>query len=315
MVGRDDHQGVAVVLGPLEHLADGLVEVEEFLGHVAHLVAVRPVVDLGTFDHQEEAFLVVLAQQFDGLHRAVLQHGAAVQARVHVQRGEQGQELAVMDIREFLTLLHEVVAPRLHLLDEVPAVLALVPELAAAAEDEVHAAVHVLGGDLRLQVAVRAVAYEVGGRGVVDAARHDEAGLLAQGLRLMEQGEERFFVHILADVAVFGLLAGGKGGAAGAGIGDELVRAVSPGIAGHRAVVQVQVSSVEGPAHGHGLHRHAVADHEDDVLDLLGLGLLDHHGLVGGLDLILVVLAELVVRVLGQVPAGVHLRQCAGGPA
>ena len=159
------------------------------------------------------------------------------------------------------------------------------------------------------------VADEVGRGGVVDAAGHGETGLLALLLRLMEQGYERIAVHILADIAVFGLFAGGKRGAAGAGIGDEPVRAIGAGVAGHREVVQVQMSPVERPAHGHGLHAHAVADQENDVPDLSGLGLFHRHGLIGGIDLVFVVLAELVVRILGEIPAGIHLREGAGEPA
>ena len=68
--------------------------------------------------------------------------------------------------------------------------------------------------------------------------------------------------------------------------------------------------AIEGPADADLFQSHAVADEDDDVLDFLGLDRLYGNGLVGDGDRVLVVCAELVVRIFGEVPALVGLGEC-----
>ena len=148
---------------------------------------------------------------------------------------------------------------------------------------------------------------EIGGSSLVDAACHREAGLHPLLLRLMEQGESGIALGVLAYVPVQGLLSDGKRGTACAGVRHELVHAIGAREARHREIVEVQVAAVERPRHADLLEAHTVTDHEDDVLDLLGFRLGHRHGLVGLGHGVFVVFTELVVGILGQVTALVHL--------
>ncbi len=300
MVCGNHHQGFSIFLGPLEDGADHFIKVKEFLAHVTHLVAVAPVVNLGAFHHEEEAFLVV--QHLNGFHGAFHEDGAAVQAGFEVVFVVQAQEFVTGGACNVFQLVHIGVSLGLHLFNEVAAVAALVPEVGAAAGDEVHIGIDVLGGQAFLILAGRAVDAEIGRRGVVDAAGDGNARLHAfHALAPLEVGLHGLTLCIEADVAVLGLLAVRQGGTAGAGVGDELVGGIGAGIAGHRHVVNVEGAAIGYPAHAPLAKAGTVADHEDDVLDLLSLGLLHAHSLIGGFHLVFVVLGEGVGGILGAV--------------
>ena len=76
VVGGYDYQGLSVACSPFQHISKGAVEIEELFAHLAYLVAVAPVVDLGTLHHQEETFLVI--QHLYGLLGAFQEYGAAL---------------------------------------------------------------------------------------------------------------------------------------------------------------------------------------------------------------------------------------------
>ena len=166
--------------------------------------------------------------------------------------------------------------------------------MGAAAGDEVYAGVHILRRKALFILAGRAVDGKIGRGGVIDAAGDGKAGFHALVLRNVQGSNERLFVLVYADVSVLGLLSCGKGGAAGAGVGYQPVRAVSTGIAGNGHLVDVELSAVGNPAHGPLRKAGTVADEEDDVLHLLRFGLLHGNGLVRGLHGVLVVLGEAV---------------------
>ena len=69
----------------------------------------------------------------------------------------------------------------------------------------------------------------------------------------------------------------------------------------------IKMTAVEHPSGTYLLYAHAVADQEDNVLDLSCGNLGDRYGLVRGVNLVLVVFLEFVVRVFGQIAALVYL--------
>ena len=296
---------MAVLLSPLQDLTDGTVEVEQLLGHISDLLPVAPVIDAGALDHKEESLLVV--QELDGLHRAVLEDGAAVKRGLHLERSEEAEDAALVYLVQVLATVHEGIAAVHHLLHQVSPVLAAAPELDAAAGQEVHAAVHVLGGVDLLVIPVKGMADEVQRGGVVDAAGHGHAGLHPLGLRQVQQAGNGIAVRVCAHISVLGLHARGEGGASRAGVGDQAVGGVGAGETAHGTVVHIEAAAVEHPAAADLLHAHTVAYHHDDVLDPPAFRLGDLHGLVGLGDCVLVVLAELVVGILGTVAGDVLL--------
>ena len=260
-----------------------------------------PVVNLGTFHHEEETLLVV--QHPDSLHGALHQDGTAVQGGFEVVFIVQAQEFVALCAGNVFQLVHEGVALGLHFLDEVAAVGALVPEMGAAAGDEVHVGIYILGGQAFLILAGSAVDAEIGRSGVVDAAGDGNARLHPlHALGILEIGFDGFAGLIAADVTVLGFLADGQGGTAGAGVCDQTVGAGGVGITRHGHVVNVEGAAVGHPAHAPLGEAGAVADHEDDVLHLLALGLGNLHGLIGNFHVILVILGEGISSILGTVP-------------
>ena len=120
VVGRNYHEGVAVLFGPFENGADYFVKVEEFLAHVADFVAVGPVVYLRTLDHEEKSLLVI--QHIDCLHGAFHEDGTAVEGGLEVVFVVKAKEAVAFSIFNVLKLIDVGVAFGLHLFDEVAAV-------------------------------------------------------------------------------------------------------------------------------------------------------------------------------------------------
>ncbi len=321
VVGRDHHQGVAVFLGPLQNSANHFVKVEEFLAHVPHFILVGPVINLGAFHHEEEAFLVI--QHLKGFQGAFHEDGAAVQRGLEVVFVVQAQEFVAFCIGNVFQLVHVGIALGFHLFNEVAAVGALVPEMGAAAGNEVHVGVNILGRQAFLVLPGGAVDAEVRRGSVVDAAGNGHARLLAfDALGPLQVGLHFLSVRAQADIAVLGLFAVGQGGSAGAGVRDEFVRSIGAGIAHIRHLVNVQGTAVGYPAHAPLRQAGAVANHEDDVFHLLALGLFDMHRLVRGFHLVFIVLGEGVGGILGAVPVQIFRilgkrpgaqEQCSGG--
>ena len=175
--------------------------------------------------------------------------------------------------------------------------------MGAAARNKVHIGVKILKGKAFLVGSGGAVNAEIGRSGVVDAAGYRNAGFHAfYALRPLEVGFHLLAVRSKADVAVFGLFTVGKGSAAGAGIGDELVGGIGAGIACHGHLVDIQGAAIGHPTHRPLSEAGAVADHEDYVLHPLAAGLLHLHCLVGSLHFVAVVLGEGVGGIFGTVP-------------
>ena len=172
----------------------------------------------------------------------------------------------------------------------------------AAAADEIHSGIHVLGCQVLFQLAGGGVVDEISRGGIVDAAGNREAGLLTGTLSLLEGGVHHITVGGEAYVAVFGLDATGKGRSSCGRIGHQAVQGIGAGDPGHGHAVEVQFSSVHHPRAAYLLESHSVANQEDYVLDLLAPGLTDIHGFVGIFLGVAVILAEVVNRVLGTVP-------------
>ena len=272
MVGGNYHQGLAVFFGPLEHLANDTVEVEELLAHVTHLIAVTPVIYLGTFYHEEEAFFVV--QHLEGLEGAFHEHGAAVQGRFEVVFVVQAQEFAALCTGNVLYLVYIGITLGLHFLDEVAAVAALIPEMGAAATDEVYVGIHVLGSQAFLVLTAGAIYAEVGRSGVVDTAGYGNARLHAfDALGPLQVGFYGVAVGIQGNVAVLGLDTGSQGCAAGRGIGYQTVYGVGLGITGHRHLQHIELAAVGHVTHRPLVETGTVTNHENNVLDLLALRL------------------------------------------
>ena len=100
-------------------------------------------------------------------------------------------------------------------------------------------------------------------------AGHGDAGLLAELPRLDEHGGGIRRVRRHADAAVSRLLADRQGRSAGAGVGDELVRAPGAGKTGIGETVEVELAVIQHPGAADLLEAHAVADHDNDVSDLI----------------------------------------------
>jgi hypothetical protein len=86
------------------------------------------------------------------------------------------------------------------------------------------------------------MAAEVGRRGVPESAGDGDAGIAAILLGQCTQRFQRFPVGVYAHGVVAGLVPCGQSGAAGTGVGDELVGGVSLGEAGVLRVLQPQVA-------------------------------------------------------------------------
>ena len=74
MIGGDYNERIAVFFRKIERQADGAVEVLHLFDDVFGVVVVAAPVDLGAFDHEEEAFFVLrqhIQRQFRGIWQEI----------------------------------------------------------------------------------------------------------------------------------------------------------------------------------------------------------------------------------------------------
>ncbi|NLM86004.1 MAG: chromate transporter [Clostridiales bacterium] len=141
-----------------------------------------------------------------------------------------------------------------------------------------------LGQDV-IAGAVKVVAGEGGGGGVLDVGGGDDAGGFADAARVFQDGGQGVFFLITghANVLVVGFVPGGESGARGGGVGDGaqhigglpvgaqhagghlIQRQGDGGVKAVRVVVVGLVPAGQGDAAG----AHAVGDQDDDVPDVL----------------------------------------------
>ena len=270
MVGGNHHQGVAVLGGEFQHVAQGAVEVQELLHGLLDVVAVQPVVDAGAFDHHHEA-VFILRELVQALGHHAAEQVSALPSHGQVVRGQDADDRHLGRHQLFLGEGYGVAGIG-HLLGDVTAVLAVHGEpVQTAACQVIHTAGHVVGDEVVLIIAELVVAAEVAGGSIGKVAGDHGAGLLAHLGGIYQDGILVRCVRRRAHVAVGGLHTRGQGRSTGTGIGDELVGAPGAGQAHVGHIVQVQLAVVQHPGAAHLFQSHAVSNEEDDVLHLIAL--------------------------------------------
>ena len=276
VVGGDDDECFAVFLGEVQHFADGVVELDHFGDDVVGFIGVAAPVDLGTFDHQEEAlvFAVALLQEggghFGGGYEVVaaLAEGERlpVCGQVEVVFLGVGTDVFHFDVDE--TFYHVIV--RAQFGAQVSGVhFAAVEEFGAAANEEIDVGFCEISGNFLVVFSAPVVGHETGGRCVHDGAVGDETGRQAGGFGQLQDGDYGRGVHVYADGAVVGFNAGAERGGAGGRVGYQVIAAVRFMQTYDGETLQVQLIAVAVHSGGNLGDAHAVANHQDDVLRAL----------------------------------------------
>ena len=293
MVGSHHDERMAVGRCPFEHVADRPVEVEQLFHRLGDVVAVEPVVDAGSFDHHHEA-VGIGAEQLESAGNGAAEKIAALLGYGQVVRGEDANH-GQPGAHQRGLIEGYVVARGGHLLRYVTPVRALGGEpVEAAAAQVVDSALDIVRDQVFLVIAVDVVAAEVTRRRVCEMAGHGDSGLLAEFARTYQHARQIRAVRRGPDVALGGLPTGRERGPAGAGIGDQPIRAPGARKSHYGEVVKIQFTLVEDPAAADLLEAHSVADEDDDVADIRVLsGLSDLYYIIGAVCLI--VLQRLVL--------------------
>ena len=187
MVGGDHHQSVSVGGGPFEHVAQGAVKVQQLFHRLFDVVGVQPVVYARSLYHHCEAFVASRGTQQiqrTGGHGA--EEVSPLLGYRQVIVGHQRQDRQLRS-HQFFFVRSVVVAPGLHLGNDVAAILAFGPEVVAAATgNEVHAALCIVCNDGIIMIAAFVVAAEIAGCGIRHVASDHDSCLFAKLLRLVQ---------------------------------------------------------------------------------------------------------------------------------
>ena len=125
VVGGNDNEGVAVLLGEVEDHFQHLFKVGEFGFHICSVVVVAAPVDLRTFNHHHEAF-GVLGQNVEGLFGAFYKHGVSAWCNgTVVVLAEECDQFVAFGFFHFLKAVGYLVAVLQQCVEGVEAVLAV----------------------------------------------------------------------------------------------------------------------------------------------------------------------------------------------
>ena len=153
-----------------------------------------------------------------------------------------------------------------------------------APEDIVRAAGRVVGNNRLFLVAVDVMATKIGGRGIPQAARYRDAPAQPFPLRQREQRLQFVAFRVHTDHVVVRFIARGERRAPRARIRNQAVGAIGLRQAGYGTILEPELPPVRGPGRIDVHQAHAVANHQDDVLDALARRLRNLFYLVRGLE-------------------------------
>ena len=270
MVGRHHHEGFPVGIGKLQGLRYGEVEAQLLDHRGREAVGVAGIVDLCPLHHEEEALLGFLRQLGNGCLGDIRQEIKRFLGRISAHPVIQADHLSGGLVHR-QGVLRVGVAIGLHPGEEVDAVgPAPFHVVGAAPADEVHVAGKPVAGDAFRAVPFGGMAVEDGRRRIGDVPEGDHARRLPEGLEIVrKRGILHRTVMVGSDVAGPGQVTGRQGAAARSGIPDEVILRVVELDANALHLEEAEVAVV-GIGPGRDLvQAHAVADEENDVLDLL----------------------------------------------
>ena len=160
----------------------------------------------------------------------------------------------------------------------------MLKEFCTAPEDIVRAAGRVVGNDSFFRITVDVMATKIGGRGIPQAARYRDAPAQPFPLRQREQRLQFVAFRVHADTMVVRFIARGERRTPRARIRNQAVGAIGLREAGYGTILEPELPAIRGPGRIDVHQAHAVANHEDDVLDALARRLGNLFHLVRGLE-------------------------------
>ena len=140
-------------------------------------------------------------------------------------------------------------------------------EFCPAPEDIVRAAGRVIGNDSFFRLAVHVVAAKIGRRSIPQAARNCDAPAQPFPLRQREQRLQFVAFRVHADTMVVRFIARGERRTPRARIRNQAVGAIGLRQTGYGTILEPELPPVRSPGRIDVHQAHAVANHEDDVLD------------------------------------------------
>ena len=281
MVGGDDEQGIRVLIDEGEDGRDGLVKGDLIANRGGAIVTVRGMVDASAFDHQEEPFgrrAKALERDLSHLRergRGSLEFGGIepVDLEGDMALAEEAEQRSLARIsQELIAGECDTVASLAVISDEV-----ITEVHRAAAKDDVHATLEILGRDSFLVGTAGDGGGEACRRCVRGGRGGDEAAALLGGVHLLHQSDGRAAVRRDIQDAVIDALADAPAAGGGGGVGHDSARRVGLAERTNDGEFAVHLHPMRGTLLGagevglrSGEHReaHTVGDHEDHVLGL-----------------------------------------------
>ena len=283
VVCRDDYERIAVLIGKLDGLGNGLVEVQELFHGAGKLIGVAGLVYAGTFHHQEEAFALLLAgiEEINGLTGGL---GKEIRTAVHNVAGFYGRRQDA----QFIGLGTGGIFQGIHhgesLLDGLLGFCGTLFKLFLAAGGEVNDGTgRDIGPNLVGHAPVRLVGEERGGGGTVQVVRRDHTGNNTVAFHALRNIGNGTLLHVYTHGVVIRLLAGGISGTGSGRIRSEIGGAAG----GHPAQVfeiEVRKIFIIGKIAGGNLGQaRAITYHQDNVLWHGGGAVTGVRGMIGTL--------------------------------
>ena len=264
-----------------EHRGDGLIESNLLVDRGRTVVAMPSVVDATAFDHQEESLrggTKALKRDLGHLgerRRGSLKRGGiqAIDFKRHVTLAEETQQRSLARVgQELVTIQGDAIASL-----TVGGQQVLAEILRATAQDDVDAALEILGRDGLLVGASGNSGDEARWGGVRGGRGGDEAAALTGSVHLLHQGDGLTAVLGDVDHAVVDTLADTPAAAGGGGVGHDAAGGVGLAERTDHRKLAIHLHPIRGTllgagqiGLGGGQHReaHTVGDHEDHVLSL-----------------------------------------------
>ena len=279
MVSSNYHQGFSIPSCPFEYGTYGTVEVVCFLHQQVQVVEVTIVVQLGTFNHHEETFLV-LAHDVHALQCRLCQSVATFCRNRSIFRFGHCKDLTRRDGFGFFPTTGYLIAFCFEFLEDVASVRSVLELLRSPSYYIVGTAIHIVGYQIVFIVTVDVVATEVCRSGIPQTASHRNTSRHAFLLRQGNQRRQFISIDINTYIMVIGLLTGSDGCTTRTRISNQLVCTIGLRQAYRLTVVQIQLSPIGCPCRVDVHQAHTVANHQNDVLHFLSFRSLDFRHIV-----------------------------------
>ena len=283
MVGGYHHERFAVFSRPLEDAPDGAVEVVHLLHQHIQVIEVPVVVELRPFYHHKKA-VRILIQNIDTLQGCPRQQVAPLGRHRRIDRIGYAEDALAFICLQLVPTPQDIIPFRLQFVENIPSVLPMLEAFCPAPEDIVRAAGRVVGNNRLFLVAVDVMATKIGGRGIPQAARYRDTPAQPFPLRQREQRLQFVAFRIHTDAVIVGFIARSERRTPRARIRNQAVGAIGLREAGYGTILEPELPPVRGPGRIDVHQAHAVANHQDDVLDALARRLRNLFYLVRGLE-------------------------------